>query len=116
MTELGPRTTVDKMVEVAEVTLESVEGVSKADFLADRTAQQELVINMAILGELAGHLLSIAPEVAAGNPTVPWRRLKAMRDEIAQESARVDVEQVWATVQGALPDVLRELRMVDTSV
>lgn len=86
-----------------------VEGMSKADFLADTRTQQAVVMNMIIIGEVASCLLLDHPEFTQANPGIPWRSMKGMRNRIAHGYFEVDFRIVWETVQTSLPDLIARL-------
>lgn len=86
-----------------------VEGLSHADFLADRRTQQAVVMSLVIVGEAATKLMDRHPEVVATLPDVPWRSMRGMRNRIAHGYFDINLDVVWDTVQTALPDLLRKL-------
>ena len=85
------------------------DGLSKAAFLADKRAQQAVILNLIIIGEAATKLLKDYGAFLAQHPEVPWRNMKGMRNRIAHGYFAIDLEVVWDTVQTALPQLLERL-------
>lgn len=50
-----------------------VEGLVKADFLADKRTQQAVILNLVIIGEAATKIMDGHPEFTQAHPEVPWR-------------------------------------------
>ena len=71
------------MLEAARLAQNYVNGMSRADFLTDRRTQQAVVLNLITIGEVAARLLSEYPEIVAGAPNIPWRRMRGMRNRMA---------------------------------
>ena len=88
-----------------------VEGMSKADFLADTRTQQAVVMNLIIIGEAATKLLQDHSDFTGRHGDIPWRSMKGMRNRIAHGYFEINVEVVWDTVQTALPALLKDLPM-----
>jgi uncharacterized protein with HEPN domain len=53
-----------------------------------------------IIGEAGKRPL---PDVRAGRPEVPWRRIRGLRDVLIHDSMSVDLETVWNVVQAGVP-------------
>jgi uncharacterized protein with HEPN domain len=73
----------DQMLEATQLACGYVEGMSKADFLADKRTQQAVILNLVIIGEVVTKLLKDHTEFLEQYPTVPWRSMKGMRNRIA---------------------------------
>jgi uncharacterized protein with HEPN domain len=89
-----------------------VEGMSFADFQADKRTQQAVILSLVIIGEAAGKLLEHHAAFLTGHPGVPWASMKGMRNRLAHGYFDIDLQIVWDTVQAALPQVLIELPAV----
>lgn len=86
-----------------------VDGLSKADFLADKRTQQAVVMSLVVIGEAATKVMESHPEYARAHPAVPWRSMRGMRNRIAHGYFDINLDVVWDTVQLALPDLLAQL-------
>ena len=109
-----PRTLdyVAQMVESAQNASAYVEGYSREDFIADKRTQQATVLNLLLIGELAGKILSSDPTFAQQHAAVPWRSMVGMRNRIAHGYFEIDLDVVWQTVESALPDLLQKLEPI----
>jgi uncharacterized protein with HEPN domain len=86
-----------------------VDGMSKEEFLADKRTQQAVVMSLVIIGEAAARIMDNHSEFVAGNPGIPWRGMRGMRNRVAHGYFDVNLDVVWDTTQTALPDLLLRL-------
>ena len=91
-----------------------IEGMTEADFLADKRTQQAVVMSLIIVGEAATHIMDSYPDFSAEQATVPWRSMRGMRNRIAHGYFDIDLEVVWQTVKSALPELLSKLPSVQS--
>lgn len=90
-----------------------VEGMSQADFLADKRTQQAVIMSLIVLGEAATKVMDRYPDFAIAHTQVPWRNMRGMRNRIAHGYFDIDLDLVWDTVQSALPTLAVSLRELD---
>ncbi|MGP1680619.1 MAG: HepT-like ribonuclease domain-containing protein [Burkholderiales bacterium] len=100
------------MLDAARQACSYVEGLSKADFLADKRTQQAVFLNIVIIGEAAAKLLQSYADFLDHHPDIPWRNMKGMRNRIAHGYFDINLDVVWETVQTALPQLLERLPAV----
>lgn len=100
---------LDQMLTAANDARRFVEGMSKEDFLADKRTQQAVVMSLVIIGEAAARIMDRHSEFVAGNPEIPWRGMRGMRNRVAHGYFDVNLDVVWDTIQTALPDLLSRL-------
>jgi uncharacterized protein with HEPN domain len=86
-----------------------VDGLSEAEFLADRRTQQAVVMSLIIVGEAAAKVLSDHPDFAVEHPEVAWTSMRGMRNRMAHAYYEVDIAVIWGTVKTALPTLLTQL-------
>jgi uncharacterized protein with HEPN domain len=99
--------------QAAAAACSYVEGMSKADFLADTRTQQAVVMNLVIIGKAATKLLQDYADFTDHHASIPWRSMKGMRNRIAHGYFEINLEVVWDTVQTALPELLKNLPTAD---
>lgn len=104
-----PSEALAHMLQSARLACSYIDGMSKADFLADTRTQQAVVMNMVIIGEAAARLMLDHPVFARQHPDIPWRSMKGMRNRIAHGYFEIDFEIVWDTVRTSLPDLITRL-------
>ena len=100
------------MLESVELALPYVEGLSLADFLADRKTQQAAILNLIIIGETATRIERDFPAFALANSHIPWKSMRGMRNRIAHGYFDIDLATVWDTLQLALPELKKQLQAV----
>jgi len=86
-----------------------VEGLSKADFLADKRTQQAVIMSLIIIGEAATKVMDRYAEFSTQHSEVPWRSMRGMRNHIAHGYFDINLDVVWETVKSALPELLERL-------
>ena len=108
-----PIVLVAQMLDSVELALSYVEGLSVADFLADRKTQQAAILNLIVIGETASKIERDFPTFALANSHIPWKSMRGMRNRIAHGYFEIDLATVWDTLQTALPDLRMRLQEVD---
>lgn len=100
---------LDHMRQAASDARGFVEGMSKADFHADKRTQQAVILSLIVIGEAATQVMEKHAEFASQHGQVPWRSMRGMRNRIAHGYFDINLDVVWETVQSALPDLLKQL-------
>ncbi len=106
------RRLADHLEQMQQATVDAcafVEGMGKADFLADKRTQQAVVMSLVILGEAATKVMDLHPDFTQGHPQIPWRSMRGMRNRIAHGYYDINLDVVWDTIQTALPALLDQL-------
>lgn len=106
---------LEHMKLAAREALDFTEGMSKEDFQSDRRTQQAVVMSLIILGEAATKIMDGHPDFTAARSDIPWRSMRGMRNRIAHGYFDINLDVVWDTLQTALPDLLRQLSLPQTS-
>lgn len=80
----------------------------------DRFERNELVQVWAIhhiqrIGEAARH---ISDELRERYPQIPWAEIIATRNIVVHEYFRVDIDEVWATIERDLPRLYRQIEQI----
>jgi uncharacterized protein with HEPN domain len=71
---------LDQMLTAASDVRRFVDGMSKEDFLADKRTQQAVIMSLVIIDEAAARIMDKHSEFIAGNPEIPWRGMRGMRN------------------------------------
>lgn len=74
--------------------------------LADETLRDAILFNIVIIGEAASRT---PPDVQEKWPSVPWARIKAMRNIVAHEYFGLDRGIILDVVRNKVPVLLRTL-------
>lgn len=86
--------------ESAQLALDYLEGVDLETFTHNIQLQDAVIRRVEIIGEAARR---VSETTRAANPTLPWRQMIGMRNQVIHMYDGVDVEVVWATVREDLP-------------
>ncbi len=100
---------LDQLIESTQLAYSYVEGMSKADFMADKRTQQAVILNLIVIGEVVTKLIKDYAGFLEQYPAVPWRSIKGMRNRIANGYFDINLNVVWETVKTSLPELLNNL-------
>jgi uncharacterized protein with HEPN domain len=103
------RTYLDEIQQVARETVDFVKDVNKDEFLKDVIRQRAVGMNLLMIGEATSRIMDEYPEFAAEFSSVPWQKMRGMRNRIAQGYMSMNLDTVWDTVQTAIPDLVDAL-------
>lgn len=81
----------DAIASITEYT-----ATGKSTFFASKMVQDAVVRNLEVIGEAAKGLGTDTRDRA---PSVPWRRIAGMRDQLIHHYFGVDIEVVWRVVE-----------------
>lgn len=79
-----------------------MEGITKASFVKNREKQYAVIRAFEIIGEATKNL---SRDLRKRNGQVPWKTIAGMRDKLIHEYFGVDVELVWISAQGKIPQL-----------
>lgn len=83
-----------------------VAGVDKASFEEDLMRQAAIIRQIEIMGEATKRLSS---SFRTTHPEIPWSKIAGMRDILIHSYDRVDLDEVWTTIQVAIPHLILQL-------
>lgn len=96
------------MIECGE-RIQSYTEEGQGAFLRDRKTQDAVVRNFEVIGEAAKRVSQATRNRA---PNVPWARIAGFRDVLIHQYAGVDLAELWKRVEQDLSPLLRDLRML----
>jgi len=82
--------------------IETYAGRGRKAFEADELLQVWAVHHLQIIGEAASKL---SEEFMLSHPDVPWSKMIGMRNVLVHDYAGIDLDIVWAAVEGDLPEL-----------
>jgi len=103
---------LEHMLDAIRLARSYVDGLAKAEFLADRKTQQAVILNIVIIGEAATQLVDENPAFADQHSNIPWKQMRGMRNRMAHGYFEIDLDVVWDTVQLSLPDLERKIAAI----
>lgn len=90
----------------ALIDIKALTADGKQAFENDRSAQQAVAYNLAVLGEAAR---ALSPDLRERHPEVPWRDVIAQRNVVVHEYHRLDLDSLWATSTQDIPQLDEQL-------
>ncbi|MEK7752886.1 MAG: HepT-like ribonuclease domain-containing protein [Acidobacteriota bacterium] len=107
--EKDERAALVDMLEFCREVCSFVEGRTRQDLDADRTLLRALERTLEPVGECARR---IPEDTRVAHPSIPWRAMVGMRNIIAHDYGRVNLDLIWRTVQRDMPPVVTALELV----
>ena len=83
-----------------------VEGLDREGFMESKLHQDAVVRALEVVGEAAQKVSDQGKKAA---PDIPWRQITGMRNRLIHEYFRVDLEEVWDTVQTSIPELITKI-------
>jgi uncharacterized protein with HEPN domain len=106
MREPDDRTAVRHMTEAARKIVRFAAGRKREDLDSDEQLCLSLVRLLEIIGEAATRVSAGAREA---NTRVPWSQMIGMRNRLIHGYDVVDLDVLWRTVTGDIPDLMARL-------
>lgn len=97
------------IVESIEKIQRYTERLTFKEFELNDMVIDAVVRNFEIIGEAAGR---VPDEIYGKYPEVPWYKMKAMRNIMAHEYFRVDLEIIWSTARESLPPLAEKIKHI----
>jgi len=91
------------IVRAAQLVLEFRQEMDKTAFFDDLKSQSAILHQLMVMGEAVKRL---SAEFRARHSEVPWMLIAGMRDKLIHGYDIVDLEQVWQTAVGDVPELL----------
>lgn len=98
---------VEDMIAFCERIQSFIDGINRADFVADPMRYDATVRNVELIGEAATHVPAM---VRQANPDIPWRMVIATRNQLIHGYAGIDDDVLWSIVRTDIPPLLVSLR------
>lgn len=86
--------------------LSFAQGLSQADLETDEVRLSAILYQIQIVGEATKRL---SVEFREQHPEIPWKQAMGMRDIIAHQYDRIDVNIVWTVIERSIPDLLEKI-------
>jgi uncharacterized protein with HEPN domain len=91
------------IVRAGELILQFAQGVSREQLESDLMRQSAILYQITIMGEATKRL---SRDFRAQHTEVPWDDIAGMRDIIAHQYDRLDMNIVWQVIQRNIPELL----------
>jgi uncharacterized protein with HEPN domain len=100
------RVYLERIVDCVDNIREFVRGMDKAAFLMDRKTQSAVIMQLALIGELAKKVSS----PSRSSIDVPWREIAGFRDRAIHDYFEIDLQIAWDTIALDLAPLAKALR------
>jgi uncharacterized protein with HEPN domain len=95
------------IIQAAEDIMQAMNQVSFAELAMNREKQAAILYFFITIGEATKRL---SPEFRVAHPEIDWKGIAGMRDILAHQYDRVNIQVVWDAVQTDLPELLTQLK------
>ena len=100
---------IDDILEAIDKIQRYTEGMTLDSFRNDSRTIDAVARNFEIIGEAARY---VPPEVQKRHSEIPWIEMRGMRNAVAHDYQRVDVDVLWDAARGDLPPLAPLLREI----
>lgn len=97
------------VLNAARAAQSFMDGVDRDAFEKDLMRQSAVVRQIEIMGEATKRL---SASFRNDHPDIPWRQIAGMRDILIHAYDRVDLDEVWTTVQVSIPRLIPQLEQL----
>ena len=104
------------ILEAIERIQHYVDDMDEVRFLNSKLVQDAVIRNLEVIGEASRNIERVHPEFAAAHPELPLALANDMRNALAHGYFKVDLEIVWKTIQGNLPDLHAQITEVNATL
>lgn len=80
---------------------------SYEEFLKSEWDQDAVIRNLEIIGEAINN---IDPQVRDLHPSIPWRKIIALRNTLIHAYFGIDLDLVWKIVEKDIPELKKEMK------
>jgi len=101
------RETVNDIIQAAGDIMLSINQVSFEELAINREKQAAILYFLIVIGEATKRL---SFEFRASHPEIDWQSMAGVRDILAHQYDRVNIQTVWDAVQTDLPELLTQLK------
>jgi uncharacterized protein with HEPN domain len=101
------RTRAEDILEALARIQRYTAGLTEEEFLRDDLVVDAVIRNLAVVGEA---VRGIPEDVRSRHPSVPWERLRGMRNVLIHEYFDVGQEILWGTVRDDVPMLAARVR------
>jgi uncharacterized protein with HEPN domain len=108
-----PERIEDYLEHIAQAIQRATEYIGRlgsvSAFRQSQRDQDAVIRNIEIIGEAARQIQQQVPEFVTAHPEFPWIEMRGMRNKMIHDYFDVDVDVVWNTVKGNLPQLKQQI-------
>lgn len=94
------------IINAANRVLRFAEGLDRSSLEANEEKQSAILYQIIIIGEATKRL---SKEFRSQHPHIPWKDIAGMRDILAHQYDRTDLNTLWGVIQNDIPELLELL-------
>ena len=91
------------IVNAAKRVLQFAEGLDKSVLASNEEKQSAILYQVIVMGEATKRL---SLEFRAKYPEIPWKDIAGMRDILAHQYDRVNLNTLWDVIKTDIPEIL----------
>jgi uncharacterized protein with HEPN domain len=100
----------ESLIDIADALQQiqlTVQALTFDEFTANREKQAAVLYFLIVMGEATKRL---SQELRNSNPETPWKQMAGMRDVMAHQYDRVDLDTIWEITQVNIPEILSQVQ------
>ncbi|MEL7068185.1 MAG: DUF86 domain-containing protein [Cyanobacteria bacterium J06581_3] len=82
-------------------------GVSKQSLIENEEKQSAIVYQLIIIGEATKRL---SMDFRNRHPDIPWKSTAAMRDVLAHQYDKINIQELWDVIHSDVPELIELLK------
>ena len=94
------------MLDSAHTVMRLAQGRTRRDLDEDEGLALSLAKAIEMIGEAANH---VSESARGDTPSIPWAQIIAMRNRLVHAYFDIDLDVLWQTVQGDMPELIAQL-------
>ncbi len=94
------------ILNAARKAIKFVEGIPFDEFVEREAVQSSVFWQIGIIGEAARH---ISDSYKSLHKNIPWFEMAGMRNRLVHDYKRIDLEEVWDTIEQSIPELIKLL-------
>lgn len=107
--DIEDRASLLDMLEFAREAIAFTRGRKRSDLDQDRSFLRALERVLELIGEAARR---ISADTREAHPTIPWQDIIGMRNIIAHEYGKIDLDEIWKATETDVPDLVSALEEI----
>ena len=104
---------IEHMIENAELVLSFIANLTEAEYASSVEKQYAMKFAFVMLGEDAA---SLSNELKQKYPSIPWQRIKGMRNMVAHDYSKTEEEIIWSTASTDMEPLRQQLLQIKSEL
>ena len=109
MSTVDVKIILEKIAQHCDDILADMSNCDYETFIIDLKTQRAVFMSLHQIGELSGRL---PHEFRERHKNIPWTAIRQVRNIIAHEYVRINIDIIWMTITGDIPDLYNYIKFV----